>query len=152
MSGKSGKSGKEEISICSPIFLKYEKCGISYYCMSSSKADDDIKHRLLCGCNEPNREKNLYTASEKLASEMGAEKMTRDKRDDLKEGDVMIFNGMPHVFDHYSTHFDADVSSGNYSILFKDRKEVLYDLFSLWETNNQHRIPYDHVYVVFNKK
>ena len=154
MSGKSGMSGKIEkkggIRSMDSIFWEYEESRMMY-CMSSSKGEI-IRHNLWCGCDDPNREEKLYPASEKLASEIGAEKMTHYKRDDLKEGDVMIFNGASHEFARYSTHFDPEARSGNYSILFKDGKEVLYDLFGVWETNNQHRIRYDHVYAVFNKK
>jgi hypothetical protein len=151
MSGKSGKIEKKCGSSMDSIFWEYEERRMMYYCMSSSEGEI-FRHNVWCGCDDPNREEKLYASSEKLASEMGAEKMTHNKRDDLKEGDIMIFNGVSHEFARYSTHFDPEARSGNYCILFKDRKEVLYDLFGVWETNNQHRIPYDHVYVVFNKK
>jgi len=152
MSGKSGKSDKKGGgSSMDSILRTYENREMRHYCMSSSEREI-FRHNVWCGCDDPKREEKLYSASEKLASEMGAEKMTYDKmRDNLKEGDTIIFNGMSHVFARYTTHFDAEARSGNYSILFKDRKEVLYDIFGVWETNNQHRIPYEHFYVVFNK-
>ncbi len=113
-----------------------------------------IRHQAFCGCNDPEREEKLYPASKKLASEMGAGKMTYDKirRHDLKEGDILIFNGTSYVFSRYSKHFDAEARSGNSSILFNDGKEVLYGFSGVWEMNNEHTIPYDHVYVLFNKK
>ena len=112
-----------------------------------------MQHNVWCGCDKPNLEKELYVASKKLASEMGAEKMSYDKiRGHLKEGDTLIFNGTSYVFSGYSTHFNAKASSSNSSILFNDGKEVLYGFSGVWETNNQHTIPYDHVYVLFNKK
>ena len=149
MSGKSDKKGDSSMD---SISRTYENNGMRHYCMSSSEREN-FRHSVWCGCDDPKREEKLYHASEKLASEMGAESMTYDKmRDHLKEGDTLIFNGKSFVFSRYSSHFDAEARSGNYSILFNDGKEVLYDIFSMWETNNQHRIPYDHAYVVFNKK
>jgi hypothetical protein len=125
---------------------------MNFFSMSYSQ-EEDFSHRVWCGCNDPKREKNLYPASEKLASEMVAEKITYSNiRNDLKEGDTMIFNGKSYVFSSYSNHFDQEARSGNYSILFNDGKEVLYDFFGVWEINKEHIIPYEHIYVVFNKK
>lgn len=119
----------------------------------SSYQKEDFSHGAWCGCNDPKREKNLYPASEKLALEMGAKKMTYlNIKNDLKVGDTMIFNGSSYVFSRCSTHFDQEARSGNYSILFNNGKEVLYDFFGVWEINQEHKIPYEHVYVVFNKK
>jgi hypothetical protein len=125
---------------------------MNFFSMSYSQKED-FSHRVWCGCNDPKREEKLYLLSQKLASEMVAEKITYlNIRNDLKEGDTMIFNGRSYVFSRYSTHFDQEARSGNYSILFNDGKKVLYDFFGVWENNQEHKIPYEHVYVVFNKK
>jgi hypothetical protein len=108
------------------------------------------RHNLFCGCSEPNFEEKLYAASRNLATEFEAENLTYDSRETLTEGDIVIFNGLSYVFARYGAKYED--GDANFTFVFNDGKEVIYDFWGLWETNNQHRIPYDNVYVKFNKK
>jgi len=108
------------------------------------------RHNLFCGCSEPNFEEKMYAESRKLAAEMEAENLTYERKNTLTDGDIIIFNGRPYVFARYGVKYEG--GDGNFTFVFNDGKEVIYDFWGVWETNNQHRIPYDNIYVKFNKK